>query len=193
MCRQRKNSRAPHTLTFKIQVGDQVAHDGKLYLVREVFGPAGYPITARLEQKESKREKMAKVVELRPPATPRPSTFLPRERPKYDDLIFFYLEEALEVGIMVSEEEENDHDGDDVDVHIYEGTEATLKIWLPTWRHKKSHTIVRRQRKPTGPYEENVRTVDIQDIEMIGALTDSGRLDPPTAKAAASRGFIKTE
>ena len=39
-----------------------------------------------------------------------------------------YLEEALEVGIMVSEEEENDHDGDDVDVHIYEGTEATLKI-----------------------------------------------------------------
>ena len=43
----------------------------------------------------------------------------------------------------------------------------------------------------TGPYEENVRTVNIQDIEMIGALTDSGRLDPPATKAAASRGFIK--
>ena len=60
---------------------------------------------------------MAKVVELRPPATPRPSTFLPRERPMFDDLIFFYLGEALEVGIMVSEG--NDHDGNDVDVHIY--------------------------------------------------------------------------
>ena len=106
LSRQRKNSRAPHTLTFKIQVDDQVAHDGKLYLVKEVFGPEGYPITARLEQKESKKMKMAKVVELRPPATPRPSTFLPRERPKFDDLIFFYLEESLEVGIMVSEPRE---------------------------------------------------------------------------------------
>jgi hypothetical protein len=172
-----------------------VAHDGKLYLVKEVFGPKGYPITARLEQKESKKEKMAKVVELRPPATPRPSTFLPRERPKFDDLIFFYLEEAFEVGIMVSEEEENDDDDDDddVDVHIYEGTEATLKVWLPTWKHKKSHDIIRRQRKPTGPYEENVRTISIQDIELVGALTDSRRLDPPTTKAAASRGFIQTE
>ena len=195
LSRQRKNSRAPHThtLTFKVQFDDQVAHDGKLYLVKEVFGPEGYPITARLEQKESKKVKMAKVVKLRPPATPRPSMFFPRERPKFDDLIFFYLEESLEVGIMVSEEEENGHDDDDVDVHIYEGTEATLKIWLPTWRHKTSHTIVRRQRRPTGPYEENVRTVSIQDNEMIGALTDSGRLDPPTTKAAASRGFIKTE
>ena len=75
----------------------------------------------------------------------------------------------------------------------HEGTEATLKVWLPTWKHKKSHNIIRRQRRPTGPYEQNVRTVSIQDIEMIGALTDSGRLDLPTAKAAASRGFIQTE
>ena len=143
-----------------MQVDDQVAHDGELYLVKEVFGPEGYPITARLEQKGSKKVKMAKVVALRPPVTPRPSTFLPRERPKFDDLDFFYLEEALEVRIMVSEG--NDHDDSDMDVHIYEGTETTLEVWLPTWKHKKSHNIIRIQRKPTGPYEENVRTVSIQ-------------------------------
>ena len=147
MSKQRKSSRAPRTLTFKVQVDDQVAYDEELYLVKEVFGLEGYPITVRREQKGGKKLKMAKVVELRPPVTPRPSTFLPRERPKSDDFIFFYLEEALEVGIMVSEE--NDDDDDDVDVHIYEGTEATLKMWLPTWRHKKSHNIVRRQRRPT--------------------------------------------
>ena len=129
-------------------------------MVKEVFGLEGYPITVRREQKGGKKVKMAKVVELRPPVTPRPSTFLPRERPKFDDLDFFYLEEALEVRIMVSEG--NDHDDSDMDVHIYEGTETTLEVWLPTWKHKKSHNIIRIQRKPTGPYEENVRTVSIQ-------------------------------
>ena len=94
---------------------------------------------------------------------------------------------------MVSEGNDHDHGDGDVDVHIYEGTEATFKVWLPTWKHKKSHNIIRRQRRPTGPYEENVKTVSIQDIELVGALTDSGRLDLPTAKAAASRGFIQTE
>ena len=39
---------------------------------------------------------MAKVIKLRPPAIPRPSTFLPREKPKFDDLVFFYFDEALE-------------------------------------------------------------------------------------------------
>ena len=74
-----------------------------------------------MEQKGSKQIKMARVVELRPPATPRPSTFLPGERSKYDDLVFFYTEEALEAGIVISEG--NDHDDYDVDIHIYEGTE----------------------------------------------------------------------
>ena len=43
--------------------------------------------------------------------------------------------------------EENDHDSDDVDVHIYEGTEDTLKVWLPTWKHKKPQSILRKQKE----------------------------------------------
>ena len=138
LSRQRKNSKSPYVVDFQLAVGDEVSYDGTLHKIRSVNGPPGEAITSTIQSKDSGKTRKVRVSELRPTATPRPTTFLTREELNHGDFVFYEGEEEVRGGRITS----NDDD-DAIIVHIFEGTAGTLTMSLSwdekgTWNHPLS-------------------------------------------------------
>ena len=186
LSRQRKNSKAPYVVDFQLSVEDEVSFDGNLYKIRSVNGPPGEAVTSTIENKESGKTRKVRVSELRPTATPRPTTFLEREGLSQGDFIFYEGEEEVRGGRVT-----NNDDDDVVIVHIYEGTAGTLTIWLPTWANNKSER--KRAKKQPAGFAGLEETIDRQDIIMSGRLTATDRMTASTVKEAVNRGILTAE
>ena len=186
LSRQRKNSKAPYVVDFQLSVGDEVSFDGALHNIRSVNGPPGEAITSTIQSKESGKTRKVRVSELRPTATPRPTTFLARESLNYGDFVFYEDEEEVKGGRITSNDDE-----DAIVVHIFQGTAGTLAMWLPAWTNKKSEH--KRAKKQPAGFARLEETVDRQDIIMAGKLTATDRMTASTIKEAVNRGILTAE
>ena len=186
LSRQRKNSKAPYVVDFQLSVEDEVSFDGNLYKIKSVNGPPGEAVTSTIENKESGKTRKVRVSELRPTATPRPTTFLEREGLSQGDFIFYEGEEEVRGGRVT-----NNDDDDVVIVHIFEGTAGSLTIWLPTWANKKSER--KRAKKQPAGFAGLEETIDRADIIMSGRLTATDRMTASTVKEAVNRGILTAE
>ena len=186
LSRQRKNSKAPYVVDFQLSVGDEVSFDGTLHNIRSVNGPPGEAITSTIQNKDNGKTRRVRVSELRPTATPRPTTFLTRDSLNYGDFVFYEGEEEVRGGRITC----NDDD-DAIVVHIFEGTAGTLAMWLPAWTNKKSEH--KRAKKQPAGFARLEETVDRQDIIMTGRLTATDRMTASTIKEAVNRGILTNE
>ena len=186
LSRQRKNSRAPYVVDFQLSVEDEVSFDGNLYTIKSVNGPPGEAVTSTIESKDSGKTRKVRVSELRPTATPRPTTFLEREELSHGDFVLYEGGEDVRGGRVT-----NNDDDDVIIVHIFEGTAGTLSIWLPTWANKKSEQ--KRAKKQPAGFTRLEEIIDRQDIIMAGRLTATGRMTASTTKEAVNRGILTAE
>ena len=98
LSRQRKNSKAPYAVDFQLAVGDEVSYDGVLHKIKAVNGPPGEAITSTIQVKGNEKTRKVRMSELRPTATPMPTTFLEREEPNYGDFVFYEGDEEARGG-----------------------------------------------------------------------------------------------
>lgn len=186
LSRQRKNSKSPYAVDFQLAVGDEVSYDGVLHKIKAVNGPPGEAITSTIQVKGSEKTRKVRMSELRPTATPRPTTFLEREELNYGDFVFYEGDEEVRGGRVTCTD-----DDDAIVVHIFEGTAGTLAMWLPTWINKRLEQ--KRAKKEPAGFARLEETVDRRDIIMKGTLTATDRMTASTVKEAVNRGLLTKE
>ena len=193
--RQSNKQRPPYAYDFNISPGMEVSHtDGLLYKVVSVSPNPSNPITAEISREG--HQKSARIIELKPAATPRPARHLSTSQPKIGDLAVIQCTKDGEPETVCGIVTETD-DQQGMTVHVYLPTPKTMTVWLPAWSRNgdvsdltNGSRVERKEKTPEGLKAIKART-HFQDTIMIGALTSTGRLTQETAKDMRSRGLLK--
>jgi hypothetical protein len=170
-------------MALDLAVGDAVSHAGQRWIVEELRGEPGAPVTVGIARDGESRR--VRVSEVKPMAAALPVRMLPKQV-RVDDFVMWVDAQGYVTGGTVV-----DVDGPDGNlvVHARQADAGAGKSWVPLWFRGEDREIVRSKRCPPGGSAELVEVLPME-IRVVGQLTGTHRMEGATAERAMAQDLM---
>lgn len=176
-----KSERQMRGVDFNFGVGDIVAYAGGQYILAEVRGPPGEPISAVITSGNGVQRKV-EYAKLSSPGAAVPVRKLPVRVPLEGEFIVWKDDGEVQGGVV-------EHcKGDVATVHVYQADGGGGKSWIPLWKWDDGEvTRTKRHLDGSVPYRGTVMT---GELLVVGELTSTHRLTQATEVAMRSANLL---